>query len=39
MFEDEKEDKIYNLVITNGIDKQNEYGQFTQKLYEKVDCL
>ncbi|WP_296789697.1 nuclease [uncultured Methanobrevibacter sp.] len=39
MFEDEKEDKIYNLVISNGIDKQNEYGQFTQKLFEKVDFL
>lgn len=39
MFEDEKDDKIYNLIITNGIDKNNEYGQFTEKLYSKVDFL
>lgn len=39
MFEDEKDDKIYNLIITNGIDKKNEYGQFTEKLYSKVDFL
>ena len=37
MFEDEKDDKIYNLVISNGIDKKNEYGQFTEKLFSKVD--
>ena len=39
MFEDERDDKIYNLIITNGIDKNNEYGQFTEKLYSKVDFL
>ena len=39
MFEDEKDDKIYNLVISNGIDKKNEYGQFTEKLFSKVDFL
>ena len=39
MFEDEKDDKIYNLIISNGIDKKNEYGQFTEKLYSKVDFL
>lgn len=39
MFEDEKDDKIYNLIITNGIDKNNEYGQFTEKLFSKVDFL
>ena len=39
MFEDEKDDKIYNLIISNGIDQNNEYGQFTQKLYSKVDFL
>ncbi len=39
MFEDEKDDKIYNLVISNGIDMKNEYGQFTEKLYSKVDFL
>ena len=26
MFEDEKDDKIYNLIITNGIDKNREYA-------------
>ena len=39
MFEDEKDDKIYNLVITSGIDQNNEYGQFTEKLFSKVDFL
>jgi hypothetical protein len=39
MFEDERDDKIYNLIISNGIDKLNEYGQFTEKLYSKVDFL
>ena len=37
MFEDERDDKIYNLIITNGFDKNNEYGQFTEKLYSKVE--
>ena len=39
MFEDEKDDKIYNLIISKGIDMKNEYGQFTEKLYSKVDFL
>lgn len=39
MFEDEKDDKIYNLIITNGIDMKNEYGQFCEKLFSKVDFL
>ena len=39
MFEDERDDKIYNLIITNGIDQNREYGQFTEKLYSKVDFL
>ena len=39
MFEDERDDKIYNLIITNGFDKNNEYGQFTEKLYSKVEFL
>ena len=39
MFEDEKDDKIYNLIISNGIDRNNEYGQFTEKLFSKVDFL
>lgn len=37
MFEDDRDNKIYNLIITQGIDKNNEYGQFTEKLYSKVD--
>ena len=37
MFEDERDEKIYNLIITNGCDKNNEYGQSTEKLYSKVD--
>ena len=39
MFEDERDDKIYNLIISNGIDKNKEYGQFTEKLFSKVDFL
>ena len=39
MFEEEKDDKIYNLIITNGFDKNNEYAQFTEKLFSKVDFL
>jgi hypothetical protein len=39
MFEDEMDDKIYNILITRGEDKENEYGQFTEKLYSKVDFL
>lgn len=39
MFEDERDDKIYNLIITNGIDKNNEYRQFTEKLFSKVEFL
>ena len=37
MFEEDRDEKIYNLIITNGFDKNNEYGQFTEKLYSKVD--
>ena len=39
MFEDDKDDKIYNLIISNGIDKNKEYGQFTEKLFSKTDFL
>ncbi|MDO5831411.1 MAG: nuclease [Methanobrevibacter sp.] len=39
MFEDERDDKIYNLIITQGIDQNNEYGQFTEKLFSKVEFL
>ena len=39
MFEDEKDDKIYNLIISNGIDKNREYPQFVEKLFSKTDFL
>lgn len=39
MFEDEKDDKIYNLIISNGFDKNNEYMQITEKIYSKTDFL
>lgn len=37
MFENERNDKIYNLIITNGFDKNNEYAQFSEKLFSKTD--
>ena len=39
MFEEDKDDKIYNLIISNGMDMKNEHGQFTEKLFSKVDFL
>ena len=39
MFEEDKDDKIYNLIISNGIDQNREYAQFTEKLFSKVDFL
>lgn len=39
MFEEDKDDKIYNLIITNGFDRNREYAQFTEKLFSKVDFL
>lgn len=39
MFEDEKDDKIYNLIISNGTDMTGEYRQFVEKLFSKVDFL
>lgn len=39
MFEDEKDDKIYNLIISKGIDKNNEYMQIIEKIYSKTDFL
>ena len=32
MFEEEQDNKIYNLIITQGIDPENEYKEFTAKL-------
>ena len=39
MFEEEQDNKIYNLIITRGIDQENEYGQFTEKLCSKLEFL
>jgi len=39
MFEEEKDDKIYNLLISKGIDANNEYVDFVEKLYSKNDFL
>ena len=39
MFEEDKDDKIYNLIISNGTDFNNEYSQFLEKLFSKVDFL
>ena len=39
MFEEDRDDKIYNLIITHGIDQNNEYAQFTEKLFSKVEFL
>ena len=34
----EEDEKIYNLLITRGDnDENNEYGQFTEKLYSRPD--
>ena len=39
MFEEDNDDKIYNLLITRGPSKENDYAQFTDKLYSKTDFL
>ena len=39
MFEDDKDTKIYNLIISNGTDKNNEYRQMIEKIYSKTDFL
>lgn len=39
MFEEDKNDKIYNLIISKGTDKNNEHDQFVEKLYSKVEFL
>ena len=39
MFEEEQDNKIYNLIITRGIDQENEYGKFSEKLYTRPDFL
>jgi len=39
MFEEEKDDKIYNLLISKGVDGNSEYSAFVEKLYSKNDFL
>lgn len=39
MFEEDKDDKIYNLIIGNGFDRENEYRQFIEKIYSKPEFL
>ncbi len=39
MFEEDQDNKIYNLIITQGIDSENEYKIFTERLYSKPDFL
>ena len=39
MFEDDRDDKIYNLIISNGTDLKGEYRQFVEKVYSKTDFL
>ncbi|KZX17508.1 hypothetical protein MBCUT_01830 [Methanobrevibacter cuticularis] len=39
MFEEDNDDRIYNLLISKGLDANNEYPQFVEKLYSKNDFL
>ena len=39
MLEEEKDNKIYNLLISKGFDENNEYSEFVEKLYSKNDFL
>ncbi len=39
MFEEDNDDKIYNLLITRGSGYEDDYAQFTEKLYSKTDSL
>ncbi|MCC7553177.1 MAG: TIR domain-containing protein [Methanobacteriaceae archaeon] len=39
MFEENKDNKIYNLIISNGTDENNERNQFLEKIYSKTDFL
>ncbi len=39
MFEEEKDNKIYNLLISRGESKSNDHKQFYEKLYSKTDFL
>ncbi|WP_297981890.1 nuclease [uncultured Methanobrevibacter sp.] len=39
MFEEEQDNKIYNLIISRGIDEENQYKFFTERLYTKPEFL
>ncbi|MBZ9570732.1 nuclease [Methanobrevibacter sp. TMH8] len=39
MFEEEKDNKIYNLLISNGNDPNKEYPKFVEALYSKNEFL
>ena len=39
MFEEENDNKIYNLLISNGNDPTQEYPKFVEKLYSKNEFL
>lgn len=39
MFEEENDNKIYRLIISNGYDKNNEYMKFIEQMYSKNDFL
>ena len=36
MFEEENDNKIYRLIITNSYEK-TEYAKFTEQIYSKTD--
>ena len=39
MFEEENDNKIYRLIISNGYDKNKEYTKFIEQMYSKNDFL
>ena len=39
MFEEENDNKIYRLIISNGYDKNKEYMKFIEQMYTKNDYL
>lgn len=39
MFEEENDNKIYRLIISNGYDKDKEYMKFVEQIYSKTDFL
>ena len=39
MLEEENDNKIYRLIISNGYDKNREYMKFIEQIYSKTDFL